>query len=99
MRIRFSDYARDEIEDASNYLEREVEGLGVRFRREIRLTLERIRRYPNSWAIERGDVRRCFVHKFRYKVLYSVESDHIFVIAVAHQHRKPDYWIDRLSSE
>ncbi len=26
---------------------------------------------------------------------YEIEEDHIFIIAVAHQHRKPDYWIKR----
>jgi hypothetical protein len=30
-----------------------------------------------------------------YKLMYSVEKDHVLVIAVAHQHRKPDYWIGR----
>jgi|GEM_PF-225276 len=34
--------------------------------------------------------------KFSYSLLYSIEEDHIFIIAVAHQHRKPGYWIDRL---
>jgi len=32
-------------------------------------------------------------YKFPYKLLYSVEKDHVLVIAIAHQHRKPDYWI------
>lgn len=27
--------------------------------------------------------------------MYSVEEDHVFVIAVAHQHRKPDCWVGR----
>jgi len=36
------------------------------------------------------------MHKFPYKILYSVERDHLLVIAIAHQHRRPDYWIDRL---
>ncbi len=34
------------------------------------------------------------LHKFPYKLLYALEHDHIVVIAVAHQHRKPDYWAD-----
>ena len=29
------------------------------------------------------------------KLLYSIEMDHVFIIAVAHQHRNPDYWVDR----
>jgi len=35
------------------------------------------------------------LNKFPYKLLYSIEKDHVFIIAVAHLHRKPDYWIDR----
>ena len=26
---------------------------------------------------------------------YSLEKDHLYIIAIAHQHRKPNYWIDR----
>ena len=33
--------------------------------------------------------------RFPYKLLYSVEADHLYVIAVAHLHRAPDYWVDR----
>ena len=41
------------------------------------------------------EVRKCLLHKFPYKLMYSVEGNHILVIAVAHQHRNPDYWVDR----
>jgi len=27
--------------------------------------------------------------------MYSVEEGHILVIEIAHQHRKPDYWVGR----
>lgn len=33
--------------------------------------------------------------RFPYKLPYAVEADHIYIIAVAHQHRKPEYWIRR----
>jgi hypothetical protein len=29
----------------------------------------------------------------------SIEKDHIFIIAVAHCHRRPDYWVDRILDE
>ncbi len=35
-------------------------------------------------------------NEFPYKILYSIEKDHIYIIAVAHQHRKPNYWIDHI---
>lgn len=97
MKVLFSEFARQELDDAVNYLEMEFEGLGDSFKNEVRLAAERIRKHPLAWSTERGEVRRCRLHRFPYKLLYSIEPDHIFIIAVAHQHRQPDYWIDRKS--
>lgn len=95
MKVVFSKYAGQELIDAVRYYELEYEGLGRRFRKEVRKAAIRIAEYPMAWSVERGDVRKCLLHKFPYKLLYSIEEDHIFVIAVAHLHRKPDYWIER----
>ncbi len=95
MKVIFSKYARQELEDAESYYELEFAGLGKRFKDEIRKAANRIGEYPKAWSIERGDVRKCLLHKFPYKLLYSIEEDHIFVVAVAHLHRRPDYRIDR----
>ncbi|MFN0139698.1 MAG: type II toxin-antitoxin system RelE/ParE family toxin [Pyrinomonadaceae bacterium] len=97
MKAFFSEFAERELYDAVDYLELEFEGLGESFKEEVRRAVARIRKHPLAWSTERGDVRKCLLHRFPYKLLYSVEPDHIFVIAVAHQHRKPDYWIDRES--
>jgi plasmid stabilization system protein ParE len=95
MRVIFSKYARQELDDATHYYEIEYQGLGKRFRDEVQKAAKRISEYPEAWSVERGEVRKCILHKFPYKLLYSVESNHVFIIAVAHQHRRPDYWIER----
>lgn len=95
MRVIFSPEARQEFEEAERYYNRQVPGLGERFRVEVRLALPRIRAWPLSCPCERGDIRRLILSRFPYKLLYSVEADHIYVIAVAHQHREPNYWTDR----
>lgn len=95
MRVVFSKYANLELEDAIHYYELEYSGLGTRFKEEVRMAALRIAEYPEAWSIERGEIRKCLLHKFPYKLLYSIEEDHLFVIAVAHQHRKPDYWVER----
>ncbi|MEW6614970.1 MAG: type II toxin-antitoxin system RelE/ParE family toxin [Thermodesulfobacteriota bacterium] len=95
MKVIFSKYAKQELDDATHYYEVEQPGLGRRFREEIGKAARRISEYPEAWSVERSDVRKCILHKFPYKLLYSIEEDHIFIIAVAHQHRKPDYWIRR----
>jgi plasmid stabilization system protein ParE len=94
MRVIFSKLAKQELEDAINYYELEFPGLGERFREELIKAITLIAEHPQSWSIERGEIRKGLLHKFPYKILYSIESDHIFIIAIAHQHRKPDYWIE-----
>jgi plasmid stabilization system protein ParE len=96
MNVIFNEMARDEFNDAAEYYELRAEGLGERFRNEVKKAVRRIAEYPETWTVETGDVRKYLLHKFPYKILYSIEADHIFIIAVAHQHRKPDYWTDRL---
>jgi plasmid stabilization system protein ParE len=95
MRVIFTRLGRQELDDAVHYYELEYAGLGRRFKEEVRKAALRIAAYPKAWSIERGDVRKCLLHKFPYKLMYSLEEDHILVIAVAHQHRKPDYWVGR----
>ncbi|HCS92743.1 MAG: type II toxin-antitoxin system RelE/ParE family toxin [Thiohalocapsa sp. PB-PSB1] len=95
MRVVFSRLAKQELDDATHYYEIELQGLGKRFRQEVRKAAKRIAEYPKAWSVERGEIRKCLLHKFPYKLLYSIEEDHIFVIAVAHQHRRPDYWTER----
>ncbi len=95
MRVIFSKPAKQELDDATHYYDIELQGFGKLFRGEVRRAVKRITVYPEAWSVERGDVRKCLLHKFPYKLLYSIEEDHIFIIAVAHQHRKPDYWIKR----
>jgi len=95
MRVIFTKLASQELEDAVRYYELEYSGLGRRFKEEVRKAALRIVAYPQAWSIECGEVRKCLLHKFPYKLMYSVEGNHILVIAVAHQHRNPDYWVDR----
>lgn len=95
MKVIFSRPALRELHDAINYYELEVEGLGSRFKREVDLARKRISIYPFAWPIEKEDVRKCLLHKFPYKLLYIIHREEVIVLAVAHQHRHPDYWINR----
>jgi hypothetical protein len=44
----------------------------------------------------RGEVRKCLVEDFPYKLLYVIEADHLDVLAVMHGKRNPDYWLERM---
>ncbi len=94
-KIIISEYAKLEIEDAVTFYQLQLNDLGVVFREEVKKAVVRLAIYPLAWPMERGEIRKCLLHKFPYKVLYSVEEEHIFIIAIAHQHQKPNYWADR----
>lgn len=95
MDIIFSSFALQELLDAEEYYNFELAGLGNRFNEEIKKAVLRIAEYPDAWSIERDNIRKCLLHKFPYKILYAIEKDSILILAVAHLHRKPDYWIDQ----
>lgn len=95
MRMVFSPEAMTEFTDGENYYERQMPALGSRFRADVRDALSRLRKWPLATPIEHGDIRRMMLSRFPYKLLYSVETDHIYILAVAHLHRAPDYWVDR----
>lgn len=95
MRLEFSIEAKAEFDDGQRFYERQVPGLGARFRADVRAALARLRRWPLAAPVERGEIRRILLSRFPYKLLYSIEAEIIYIIAVAHLHRAPDYWVDR----
>jgi plasmid stabilization system protein ParE len=93
MRIVFSKLASLELEDAIAFYETELAGLGLRFKEEIKSSILRINEHPEAWSIERGEIRKALLHRFPYKILYAIERERIIILAIAHQHRKPNYWV------
>ncbi|MGD1002619.1 MAG: type II toxin-antitoxin system RelE/ParE family toxin [Candidatus Brocadiia bacterium] len=96
MDIRFLTTAQRELDDAIEYYSAESPGLGERFLLEILNTLDLIRQYPAAWPSYTDNTRRCQTRRFPYGVVYQVLDSEILVVAVAHLHRAPGYWTDRL---
>ena len=96
MRVKFSPEARLEFDEAERYYDLQLAGLGQGFRAEVRSAVRRTRQWPLSCPTERGEIRRLVLSRFPSKLLYSVEKDHLYVIAVAHLHRRPGYWADHI---
>ncbi len=95
MKILFDDLARNEYQDAIEFYELEIQGLGLRFKDEVKRALRNLKKYPNLGSIEKADIRKYILHKFPYKILYSNEEKYLYVIAIAHMHREPNYWLNR----
>lgn len=97
MNYEFHPDARNEYLASVAYYESREIGLGARFTIEIEETIQRIVAAPARWRKIEGEIRRCLAHRFPYGVLYSVEADHVLILAVMHHSRTPEYWHSRLS--
>jgi plasmid stabilization system protein ParE len=95
VQLIFLALARDELAEAKRFYNRQQQGLGESFQREAQTAARLIQERPLAWQIEVEPVRRFIFDRFPYKMLYIVRAERIVVIAVAHQHRQPDYWVDR----
>jgi len=95
-RIRFAEIAKNELKDACDWYERQQPGLGARFRRDVREATLRIAASPLLFPIELEDVRRYVMNRFPFTLRYVLRGDEVWVMTVSHQHRLPDYWVDRI---
>jgi plasmid stabilization system protein ParE len=88
--------ASDEFDEAIAYLEREEAGLGQRFFDAIDARFQRIAEHPRSGKRVGRTVRRYVVPDWRYSIIYALEPERVFIVAIAHQSRRPAYWRSRL---
>jgi hypothetical protein len=70
---------------------------GLDFLDEIDRVVRLVKAYPLASPEIEPEVRRCLFARFPYSLVYGIDGETIVVIAVAHSHRLPRYWIDRLS--
>ena len=91
----FHEEAVADLDNAVAYYESREPGLGLEFADEIQATIEHILCFPTAWPVIADDIRRCQTRRFPYGVLYSLEGDLIYILAVMHLHRSPDYYAHR----
>jgi toxin ParE1/3/4 len=81
---------------ASFYCEQAGTSLSQSFLGEFEQSVNTLLRHPTVGASWRGRGRRRYVMKhFPYSLIYTVSSNEIRVLAVAHHSRRPSYWAAR----
>jgi plasmid stabilization system protein ParE len=94
--VRFLEIAEVELDEAINWYGAQAPGLGNALLIEVLSAADRIARFPEAWHPLGEGVRRCRLSRFPYALIYTIDNGDILVLAVAHLHRRPDYWRDRL---
>ena len=96
MQVVFLDAAQIELDDSVAYYNHEVRGLGLDFLNEVLRTIDLIVSHPDAWPQLSERTRRCQVNRFPFSVIYQIRDNQILVVAIAHLHRKPEYWNNRI---
>ncbi len=95
MRIILIPQAAEEFDDATDYFDQQQAGLGHKFRDEVDRYIHWIAEHADIPRLRAGDYRRVNLKIFPYYIAYLAKGDTIWVLAIAHGHRKPEYWIRR----
>ena len=96
MTIRFLAVAQAELDEAIDWYEASSPDLGNAFLFEAVGVFHLIAHYPQAWHPMAENICRCRLTRFPYGIIYSEDGDDQLILAVAHLHRAPLYWRDRL---
>ena len=97
MQYEFHAEARVEFLEVVSRYENEVPGLGARFIAEIERCIELLLDSPLIGKPYGGELR-CFPlnDAFPFSLVYAAKGELLFIVAVAHQSRRPRYWKSRV---
>ena len=89
MKIEFLELAKLEFDEAFAYYEGESQGLGVRFKKEIRSSIDMILQFPKLYPVVDNDIRKCVTHTFPYTIFYAYRKETIYIYAIANHFKEP----------
>jgi len=96
MRLEMHSAARAEFLEAVSRYETLVPGLGVRFLGEFQRCIGLLVDAPLMGSPLGRHLRRHVMDDhFPYAIVYAIRGDALWVIALAHASRRPDYWRSR----
>jgi plasmid stabilization system protein ParE len=98
MEIRFLSLANREVDDAAQWYEAREEDLSREVLDELDRIVRLVRLYPYTGMQVEPEIRRFLFTRFPYSLVYGIDKETIVVIAVANQHREPNYWADRIDN-
>jgi plasmid stabilization system protein ParE len=96
--VRFLTLAQQEVDEAVSWFNQRAEGKGLDFLDDLDRSVRLATSYPLASVEIEPEIRRRLFARFPYSLIYGIDDETIVVIAVAHFHRNPRYWVSRLKS-
>ncbi len=93
--VSFHAMAEQELHDAASYYNALRPELGQAFLDEAERAVTQILAYPEAALLVNRTVRKKLIRRFPYSIMYSLRTEGIRILAIAHQKRRPFYWRGR----
>ncbi|MEJ2635282.1 MAG: type II toxin-antitoxin system RelE/ParE family toxin [Calditrichia bacterium] len=90
MRLRYTERARNDLEFAFTWYERQRRGLGFEFLDCIEVAILAINDFPEMCEISHSNLRRFIIRRFPFSIFYSIEKAEIIVHAVFDNRQDPE---------
>jgi len=95
LQVVFASGVLKEAQEAKEHYESEVDGLGDAFSTVLRASVQSIKQLPHGSRLFHDPYRRFVMGRFPYGIIYRLEENTIYIVAIAHFKRRPFYWKDR----
>ena len=95
MIVEFHPEAAREFIEAAAYYESAASQLGNRFILAVEAAESLISSHDEIGQEIESGFRHFVLAEFPHSIVYSIEPDRIWIVAVAHHKRKPGYWLER----
>ena len=97
MRVEYHPSTATDLNRAIAFYESLRAGLGDECRAEIYAAIERISGLPKRFPIVQGKIRRCFVNRFPFSVLfrYMEAEGRVRVLVIRHHRQRAGYGLRR----
>lgn len=102
MHLVFHPDVESEISASYRWYQKQAISLGDDFLTELESSYlessyDAICELPDTWPKFKKGFRRFILSKFPFSVIYQSDGKIVYVVAVMHNSRKPEYWLDRTS--
>jgi hypothetical protein len=94
--VAYHRLAENELVESARFYERRREFLGENFLDAVGEALAKIQINPDLGKLGKFKTRSWKLKRFPFRVVYLEQADRIWMVAIAHLSRKPDYWLERL---
>ena len=96
MTFRFLPPAEAELFEGVSYYSAIRSELGGRFEQAVAQAVRNLVAHPERGALRSKSTRRWLVKGFPFGIIYRISESGVLIVAIAHQRKKPEYWVGRI---